>query len=219
MFHVKHLFVLLLLPCFSWAQAYFKLEDKPFVPPNWTDIQVKEQVIKQVDGKNLDAQEISFYYWCNMMRKNPSAFYEKVMLPFLKQFPEADGAAAKTLAEDMKAIDRLPLFEYNSMARSAALEHVNDLVKMDKLSHQGSDGRSFSQRMRINGIARCAGENIYTGKADGLLALIMLLLDIGLDPPGHRKALLSPNYYYMAPAIRPHRSASRAVLVQVFVCK
>ena len=219
MFHVKHLVLLCFFPVYGWTQAFFKLEDKPFVPQNWTDPVVKEQVFRQLDGKKLDAPEISFFYWCNMMRRNPSVFHEKVILPFLKQFPEANGPEAKSLASDLRSIDRLPLFEYSSMARDVALEHVNDLVKMEKLSHQSADGRSFSQRIRINGITRCAGENIYTGKEDGLLALIMLLLDIGLEQAGHRKALLSPHYAFMAPALRPHVSAPRSVLVQVFICK
>jgi uncharacterized protein YkwD len=219
MFHVKHLVFVLLLPVYGWTQAYFKLEDKPFVPPQWADSEIREQVIRQVIGRKLEAQEISFYYWCNMMRRNPRAFHEKVILPFLEQFPEANGSEAKSLAEDLLSIERLPLFEFSNLARETAVDHAMDLVKMDKLSHTGSDGRSFSQRIRISGITRCAGENIYTGKPDGLLALIMLLLDIGLDTAGHRKALLSPYYFYMAPALMAHQTEKRHILVQVFTCK
>lgn len=219
MFHVKHLLVCLLFPLWGWSQAYFTLEDKPLNMPHWEDKEVKEQVVRQVIGKKLEVQEVSFYYWCNMLRKNPAAFHEKVILPFLKQFPEADGKEARELAADLLAVDRLPLFEYSSLARSAALEHAKDLSKREELSHYSAEGRRFNERVRISGITRCAGENLYTGKNDGLLALIMLLLDIGLEPAGHRKALLSPYYVQMAPAILTHQSGKRAVLVQVFTCK
>ena len=114
---------------------------------------------------------------------------------------------------------RSPLFEFSQLARDAAKEHATDLSSSTKLSHNSSDGRSFSQRIRINGITKCAGENIYTGKEEGLLALIMLLLDIGIETAGHRKALLSPNYVQMAPAFYPHQTESRSILVQVFTCK
>lgn len=219
MFHVKHIVFLMFLPIISLSQGYFTIEDKPFPTPSWTDPQVKEQVRKQVDGKGLTAQEISFYLWCNMLRKSPATFYEKVMIPFLKQFPEAKGREAESLAVDLGSAERLPLFEFSQLARDAAKEHAADLSRTTKLSHNSSDGRSFSQRIRINGITKCAGENIYTGKEEGLLALIMLLLDIGMETAGHRKALLSSNYIQMAPAFNPHKTESRSVLVQVFTCK
>jgi uncharacterized protein YkwD len=219
MFHVKHIVFLLFLPAFGASQGYFTLEDKPLSVPSWSDQVVKEQVRRQVDGKGLAAQEISFYYWCNMMRRNPPVFYDKVILPFLKQFPEAKGKEAESLAADLRSADRLPLFEFSKLARDAAMEHSLDLASSYKLSHNSSDGRSFTQRIRINGITKCAGENIYTGKEEGLLALIMLLLDIGMESAGHRKALLSQQYVQMAPAFRPHKTESRSILVQVFTCK
>lgn len=219
MFHVKHIVFLMFLPIIGLSQGYFTIEDKPFPAPSWTDVQVKEQVRKQVEGKGLGAQEISFYLWCNMLRKNPVTFYEKVIVPFLKQFPEAKGREAESLASDLRSIERLPLFEFSKLARDAAKEHAQDLSRSTKLSHNSSDGRSFTQRVRINGITKCAGENIYTGKEEGLLALIMLLLDIGMESAGHRKALLSPSYVQMAPAFYPHQTESRSILVQVFTCK
>jgi hypothetical protein len=219
MFHVKHIVFLLFLPIFAKTQGYFSIEDKPFPVPSWSDQAVKDQVRREIDGKGLVAQEISFYYWCNMLRRNPPVFHEKVILPFLKQFPEANGKEAESLAIDLKSVDRLPPFEYSTLARAAAMEHALDLASANKLSHNSTDGRSFTQRIRITGITKCAGENIYTGKEEGLLALIMLLLDIGMESAGHRKALLSQHYVQMAPAFRPHKTESRSILVQVFTCK
>jgi uncharacterized protein YkwD len=219
MFHVKHIVFLLFVPIMGISQGNFTIESKPIPIPSWEDVRVKEQVRRQVEGRGFAAQEISFYLWCNMMRSNPSTFYEKVMLPFLKEFPEAKGKEAESLAADLRSTDRLPLFEFSQLARDAAKEHAIDLSRSTKLSHNSSDGRSFAQRIRINGITKCAGENIYTGKEDGLLALIMLLLDIGMESAGHRKALLSPNYVQMAPAFYSHQTEPRSILVQVFTCK
>jgi uncharacterized protein YkwD len=72
--------------------------------------------------------------------------------------------------------------------------------------------------MKAGGVTKCAAENIYTGKNDGLLALIMLLLDIGLDPAGHRKNILNPGLTQMGISIRPHKSNQRIILVQIFGC-
>ena len=46
----------------------------------------------------------------------------------------------------------------------------------------------------------------------------MLLLDVGLEPAGHRKNILNPNFGYMGLSIRPHASGQRIILVQVFGC-
>jgi uncharacterized protein YkwD len=100
-----------------------------------------------------------------------------------------------------------------------AFEHASDLAENNKqISHTDSRGRSFAQRMKLGGVTKCAAENIYTGKNDGLLALIMLLLDIGLETAGHRKNILGPNFANMGLSIRPHTSGKRIILVQVFGC-
>jgi uncharacterized protein YkwD len=72
--------------------------------------------------------------------------------------------------------------------------------------------------MKMGGVTKCAAENIYTGKNDGLLALIMLLLDIGLESAGHRKNILNPNLVNMGLSIRPRKDAEGIILVQVFGC-
>jgi uncharacterized protein YkwD len=72
--------------------------------------------------------------------------------------------------------------------------------------------------MRLAGITKCAAENIYTGKNEPLLSLIMLLLDLGLEVPGHRKNLLTPWFSQMGVSIQTHRSMNRVVLVQIFAC-
>ena len=89
---------------------------------------------------------------------------------------------------------------------------------MDQISHSGSDGRNFSNRIRFSSYKKCASENIYTGKNDPLLSLIMLLLDIGYESKGHRKNLLSPTFLEMGVSIKQHRTKQRVLLVQEFGC-
>lgn len=221
MFHVKHLWVLFLLtPSVLFSQASFKLEDKDFSPNMQLDSGLAIYVDQELIGKGFTVQEKSFFYWSCHLRKYPEKFLKEIVIPFTAKFPEVNGREAESLKQDLMNINSLPVFSFNQLLREAALEHASDLsLKNGQISHTGSDGRGFPSRMQHFGVKKCASENIYTGKNDGLLALIMLLLDIGLETPGHRKNILNPNHVLMGVSIRPHQSAQRIILVQVLGCR
>lgn len=220
MFHVKHIFFLLIfLPLLSFAQGNFTLRDVPFVVKVPIDQVVNAQVERELALSGLSKEEREFFYWVNYMRSNPSLFYTNCVVPFIKQFPEANGKEAKSLEKDLLASSKLPLFSFSAAATDAAKIHCADLaLKQSNIGHISSDGKSFSVRMRLAGLTKCAAENIYTGKSEPLLSLMMLLLDIGLESAGHRKNLLTPWYNQMGVSIQTHRSMKRSVLVQIFSC-
>jgi len=115
------------------------------------------------------------------------------VLPFLKQFPEANGKEAKSLEKDLKASAKLNLLSFSLAASDAAKIHCADLtLKQNGIGHNSSDGKNFSTRMRLAGITKCAAENIYTGKNEPLLSLIMLLLRLGTGSPGAQKKPIDP---------------------------
>jgi hypothetical protein len=222
MFHVKHILLLLfLIPFFGRTQAYFKLTDQPFYFDCPVDTNIQDWVTKETRKvKRLSVEESSFFYWVNFVRQRPADFSTHVLAPFLQQFPEAKGKEANSLIKDLSLSSSRPLLHYSTQLHPATLDHATDLVDNGgQLSHHSRRGISFAQRMKIAGIAGCASENLYTGKNDPLLALIMLLLDLGLDPPGHRTNILNPNYLSMAVTIRPNKKDSSMVLVQDFGCK
>ena len=220
MFHVKHiLFILFFIPLLSLAQGNFSLKDTPFIIKLPVDPIVNTQVERELASAGLSKDERDFFYWVNYLRNNPALFYTNCVVPFLKQFPEANGKEAKSLEKDLLGSPKLSMFTFSASATDAAKIHCADLaLKQNNIGHVSSDGKSFSVRMRSAGLTKCAAENIYTGKGEPLLSLMMLLLDIGLEIPGHRKNLLTPWYNQMGVSIQTHRSMQRAVLVQIFSC-
>jgi hypothetical protein len=220
MFHVKHfLFILFLLPMLVAAQAQFSLQDKKFSPSVELDQQLLEYVNMQIKGRALTEQEKQFFYWSNFLRLYPKRFSSEIIGSFLSTFPEAKGREAESLKKELLSLSPLPKYNFSVQLADLALEHASDLSdNANQISHVDSKGRTFPERMKMGGVTKCAAENIYTGKNDGLLALIMLLLDIGLEPAGHRKNILNPNLVNMGLSIRPHKNGESIILVQVFGC-
>jgi hypothetical protein len=217
---VKHfLFILFLLPMLVAGQAQFSLQDKKFSPSVELDQQLLEYVNLQIKGRGLTEQEKQFFYWSNFLRLYPKRFSSEIIGPFLSTFPEAKGREAESLKKELLSLSPLPKHNFSVQLADLALEHASDLSdNANQISHVDSKGRTFPQRMKMGGVTKCAAENIYTGKNDGLLALIMLLLDIGLEPAGHRKNILNPNLVNMGLSIRPHKNGESIILVQVFGC-
>lgn len=220
MFHVKHLiYLFIILPAFVFGQGHFTLPDKKFIPAAPIDSKLMDYVESQLKGKQVSDEEKQFFYWSNYLRLDPKKFYSSVIGPFLATFPEAKGKESETLRKELQSLSPLSRYNFTNLLTELALEHATDLAENSKqISHTDSRGRSFAQRMKSGGVTTCAAENIYTGTNDGLLALIMLLLDIGLESAGHRKNILNPSLTNMGLSIRPHKNEERVVLVQVFCC-
>ena len=220
MFHVKQLLLLLfLLPFGVVAQSQFSLQDKRFTPSLSIDQDLMEYVSEQIKGKGLTDEEKGFFYWSNFLRQYPKRFNQEIIDAFLKEFPEAKGKEAESLRKELLSLSALSKYKFSDLLADLSLEHANDLSEnSSQISHNDSKGRSFAQRMKLGGVTKCAAENIYTGKNDGLLALIMLLLDIGLESAGHRKNILNPSFTNMGLSIRPHQTGQSIILVQIFGC-
>lgn len=201
------------------GQAKFVLSDKPFSHSLPLDKVLFEQAEKQAIAYKLSKEEKEFLYLTNYLRKHPGIFSKLCITPFLKLFPEVNGPEANSLQEDLLSVSGLSTLSINGILNEVAIEHASDLsLNTDIISHTGTDGRDFSRRISFSNYKKCASENIYTGKNDPLLSLIMLLLDIGYGSKGHRKNLLSPNFHEMGISIKEHRSKQRVLLVQEFGC-
>ncbi len=220
MFHVKHfVFVLLLFPFLVRGQAQFSLQDKTFKVALPVDKGLMEYIISEIKGKGLTEQEKQFFYWSNFLRLYPKEFYKGVVEVFIQEFPEVKGKESESLKKDLLSMGTLSRYQYSSLLSALAVEHASDLsLNSNQISHVDSRGRGFAERMKTGGVTKCAAENIYTGKNDGLLALLMLLFDLGLDQAGHRKNILSPSLTQMGLSIRPHKTDKRIILVQIFGC-
>ena len=216
-------FLSLLLVCatsISFAQGVIVLQDKPFVYKPVRDTAVWNLLTASPGFRNLSSTEQDFFYWTNIMRKNPAIFGETVLQEFLKQFPEANSADARSLVADLKkAQTNLPFLHPENGLQIMAATHATDLKQRNGvISHQSSSGKDFVQRIKEAGKYRCGAENVFVGTAEALEALILLLIDKGVSDKGHRKNLLDPTFTIMGAAFKDVNN-SKAVLVQDFGCK
>lgn len=216
-------FLSLLIVCAcssSFAQGVIVLQDKPFTYTPVRDTATWNQMVSSQGFKELSAIEQDFFYWTNLLRKNPARFGETVLQEFLKQFPEANSPEARSLAADLKKIrNNLPfLYPENGLQRMAFM-HCTDLkARNGIISHQSASGKDFVQRIKEAGKYRCGAENLFVGTPQALEALILLLIDKGVQDKGHRKNLLDPGFTIMGASFM-EMSNKKAVLVQDFGCK
>ncbi len=219
---MRSLLVLLFLisSTFSNGQGVIVLQDKPFVYSNHRDTSVWNQLSANTTFNTLSTPEKEFFYWNNLMRKNPSLFGETVLKEFLLQFPEANSAEAKSLLSDLKQTKPQLSFlvPEEGLIKMARL-HAADIKKRGGIiSHQSSSGKGFVERIKEAGAYRCGAENVFVGTPDPLSALILLLIDKGVRDKGHRKNLLDPTFNLMGASF-VETGKNKAVLVQDFGCK
>jgi Cysteine-rich secretory protein family len=169
--------------------------------------------------KELGTLDQEAFYWVNLLRKDPSRFYEQYVRPFGEQFPTLKGANFSSLEVDCRNAGTLKMLSPAPHLQKEALRHAQDLAKnIGKISHSASDGRNFAQRMADAGVRRCGGENVFEGESEALVALILLLIDEGVPGLGHRKALLNPVFDILGVASEESANG-RFFMVQLFSCQ
>lgn len=221
MFHVKHLIcsLLLIFPILGWGQGTVVMEKKAFLVNREKDQTIVKYLSEFPSLSALREEEKEGFYWINLLRKDPAAFSHNYLDPFATQFPELRDSYVKSLRSELLALGPLGMIAPASNVQKEADRHCQDLAKNQRrISHEASDGRSFSQRMSDAGIRYCAGENVFEGDSDALQALLLLLIDQGVPNLGHRKALLNPTFNIMGISVK-QATDSTAFIVQVFSCR
>src|SRR5690606_35994033 len=147
-------------------------------------------------------------------------FYDKILLPFLKQFPEAKSSYTRSLINDLTnrspVTPLIPSKKLNAVANS----HARDLgANRRSISHRSSKAESFTERLNKFGDFECASENVYAGKEDGLQAVLFLLIDAGVQNFGPPKNTLDPTMKYIGGSFFPVKGINgRVFMVQDFSC-
>lgn len=202
------------------AQPYstVTLIDKPFNPP----VSRNQGLIKKLEQNAVynasSTIEKEFIYWTNYSRLFPQAFCDSVVIPFTNAQPSTKGKYAQSLIADLKSAQALPLLLPVDILTDAAKRHSKDLVyNKGRITHQSSDGTSFSQRMRRAGVSTCAAENLSMGHEDPLVSLLLLYLDIGLPDAGHRLNLMNPAFTQIGVSVR-QIPENQYITVQDFAC-
>jgi hypothetical protein len=218
-FHVKLFVVLFFCPLFSWSQmSSIWLKDTKLKEPSKTDSTILFWNTHQDGFSSIGAEATDWLYWINYSRKNPKAFWDSIVQPTIQFYPELDGSYASSLKQELYKTKPLPLFSLNQALTATARAHAIDIAQSEKApSHNSSDGTGFSSRLQQAGIRFCAAENICTGNHTILLSLVLLYLDINQPQLGHRKNLLSSQYYEIGIGVAKMRDGA-LFSVQDFSC-
>lgn len=167
---------------------------------------------------SLTPEEKESLYWVNLARRNPVFFCDSVLRPLLRIFPELQGPEARAMLKEVLETGTLPMYEPHRVLIKLARDHAQDLAsKKAPLSHNSTNGTSFSTRMLKGGVNTCAAENLSMGSQGILLSVVLLYLDKGLVPAAHRQTLLSKQYTQIGVGARSFGS-DQVILVQDFSC-
>ena len=218
---MKHLSVFLLIVpaiCFSqhFSTTTFALKPFPLLPK--PDKVIMEILIQNNEFANLSSDRQEWFYWTNLSRQKPKFFYDSVVQPILKTYPELESNYTRSVKTDLTNIGQLPFIMPNKKLLVIAQSHADDLAKhKNSPSHSSTNGQTFQQRMIKNDVNRCAAENITYGPNNTVMALVLLFIDEGLPDLGHRKNLLCPTYVEMGVGIARYPN-NFVLAVQDFAC-
>jgi uncharacterized protein YkwD len=86
----------------------------------------------------------------------------------------------------IRAAAKLPTLAVSPKLRAAAQAHARDMANRGQMTHKGSDGSSFSDRIAVQGYRyRRAGENVAAG-----YFTTERLMKGWMDSPHHKKNIL-----------------------------
>lgn len=94
---------------------------------------------------------------------------------------------------------------WNERLGAAAQAHSEDMVHMDQLSHEGSEGETLADRIGAAGYeARAWAENVAAGQPDATAVVAAWL-----DSPGHCANIMSADYTEFGAGVDRDASGTR----------
>lgn len=154
-------------------------------------------------GTYMTTDEKKMVEEINMMRANPSAYAKYIDEYVVDQNTNGgwpiDMAVVNELKAELRNLSALSQLQPKECVYTAAKKHGKDQIKMGDTSHTGSDGKMPHERI----LNECPDlkdgtENLAGGMDDIRETVVTLLIDDGIPSRGHRKALLNPQWKYVA---------------------
>lgn len=155
------------------------------------------------NNTDMTSEEMKMVDEINLVRYNPEAYipFIEEYITELKQSGERSSTitVAKELIEELKKTPRLSVLQTTQCIYTAAVKHGNDQRRRGDTDHQGSDGSwPWDRVMRECPMMKDGNENLVGGPSDIRKAVILLLVDDGIEGRGHRKTMLQPDWKYVA---------------------
>lgn len=216
----RFIFLAFFAPLSLFAQHFgtvkMEVKDLPALPVK--DYTVESFINSFPETRSLTPLQKEWFYWTNYSRTNPKRFWDSVVAPLVKDYPQFQNSYSVSLKRDLYLASPLPLLKPNKGLLSVAQEHANALAnKNASPSHTSPGGNTFQTRIEKANIKRCAGENISFGPPNAVLGLVLLYLDLGVPDHGHRLSLLSPSFTEMGIGISSYPD-NKFMIVQDFSC-
>jgi LysM repeat protein/uncharacterized protein YkwD len=154
-------------------------------------------------GSNMNAAENDMVREINLIRTNPRGYIRYIEEYISTLQREGDmGNSIQTSYELIDELRQTPVLSELQPATclfTAARKHGNDQRQMGSTEHQGSDGSMpWDRVLRECPSMKDGNENLVGGPADIRRAVVLLLVDDGIEGRGHRRTLLNPEWRYVA---------------------
>lgn len=151
----------------------------------------------------MSSDEMTMVNEINLVRSNPAGYipYIEQYIDYLKKNGNMGNsiATAKELIEELKRMPSLSVLQTLPCLYTAAKKHGDDQRKKGDTDHQGSDGSwPWDRVLRECKDLKDGNENLVGGPSDIRRAVILLLVDDGIDGRGHRKTMLQSDWKYIA---------------------
>jgi uncharacterized protein YkwD len=152
---------------------------------------------------SMTSEEMDMVREINLMRQNPAGYvqYIKEYIGHLKQSGDMSSSIQTSyeLIDELEKTPTLSTLQPLQCVYTAAKKHGEDQKRRGDTDHTGSDGSMpWDRVLRECPDLKDGNENLVGGPSDIRRAVILLLVDDGIDSRGHRKTLLNPEWQYVA---------------------
>jgi LysM repeat protein len=151
----------------------------------------------------MNSEENDMVNEINMVRSNPVGY-----IPYIEEYIkdlQKNGdmgnsiQTAYELIAELRKTPKLSTLQPLQCLYFAARKHGNDQRKRGATDHQGSDGSwPWDRVTRECKDLKDGNENLVGGPANIRKAVILLLVDDGIEGRGHRRTTLNPDWKYVA---------------------
>jgi LysM repeat protein/uncharacterized protein YkwD len=151
----------------------------------------------------MSSEEMQMVNEVNLVRSNPTGYipYIEQYIQHLKENGDMGNSisTAKELIEELKRTSKLSTLQTLPCLYTAAKKHGDDQRRRGDTDHQGTDGSwPWDRVLRECSDLKDGNENLVGGPSDIRRAVILLLVDDGIDTRGHRKTMLQADWKYIA---------------------
>jgi LysM repeat protein len=154
------------------------------------------------NNTSMSSEEMQMVDEVNLVRYNPEGYIPFIedYIAELKSRNDMSNAtkSAKELIAELKNTPKLSVLQTLPCLYTAAKKHGDDQRRKGDTDHQGSDGSwPWDRVTRECKDLKDGNENLVGGPSDIRRAVILLLVDDGIEGRGHRKTMLQPDWQYV----------------------